>query len=76
MNAGQLMCPIKELPKDVKRALWKGKEEYIGIDTFFDQVRSQNYKVHMRILYARYRGITDAQNVRDIVFEKMHSMYE
>ena len=48
--------PYKELPKDVKRAIWKGKEEYIGIDAFFDQVRSQNYKVHMRILYARYRG--------------------
>ena len=48
--------PYKELPKGVKRALWKGKEEYIGIHAFFDQVRSQNYKVHMRVLYARYRG--------------------
>ncbi len=48
--------PYKELPKEVKRALWKGKEEYIGIHAFFDQVRSQNYKMHMRILYARYRG--------------------
>ena len=42
--------PYKELSKDVKRALWKGKEEYIGIHAVFDQVRSQNYKIHMRIL--------------------------
>lgn len=48
--------PYRELPKEVKRALWKGKDEYIGIYAFFDQVRSQNYKVHMRVLYARYRG--------------------
>lgn len=48
--------PYRELSKEVKRALWKGKDEYIGIHAFFDQVRSQNYKVHMRVLYARYRG--------------------
>ena len=48
--------PYRELPKEVKRALWKGKDEYIGIYAFFDQIRSQNYKVHMRVLYARYRG--------------------
>jgi excinuclease ABC subunit A len=48
--------PYRELPKEVKRALWKGKDEYMGIHAFFDQVRTQNYKVHMRVLYARYRG--------------------
>ena len=48
--------PYRELPKEVKRALWNGKDEYIGIHAFFYQVRSQNYKVHMRVLYARYRG--------------------
>ena len=48
--------PYRELPKEVKRALWKGKDEYMGIHAFFDQVRTQNYKVHMRVLYSRYRG--------------------
>ena len=48
--------PYRELPKEVKRALWKGMDEYMGIHAFFDQVRTQNYKVHMRVLYARYRG--------------------
>lgn len=48
--------PYSELPKEVKKIVWKGKDEYIGIWKFFDQVKSENYKVHMRVLYSRYRG--------------------
>lgn len=48
--------PYSELSKEVKRIIWKGKDEYIGIWKFFDEVKSQNYKVHMRVLYSRYRG--------------------
>ncbi|HBX66183.1 MAG TPA: excinuclease ABC subunit A, partial [Balneolaceae bacterium] len=32
------------------------KDEYIGIWKFFDQIKNQSYKVHMRVLYSRYRG--------------------
>ena len=48
--------PYKNLPKDVREILWNGKDEYIGINQFFEQIRSQGYKVHMRVLYSRYRG--------------------
>ncbi len=48
--------PYGQLPKEVKKIVWRGKDEYIGIWKFFDQVKSQNYKVHMRVLYSRYRG--------------------
>ncbi len=48
--------PYRELSKDVKNIIWRGKDEYIGIWKFFDEVKSQNYKVHMRVLYSRYRG--------------------
>lgn len=48
--------PYKELDKDTRRIIWKGKDEYIGIYNFFDEIKSQNYKVHMRVFYARYRG--------------------
>lgn len=48
--------PYSELPKEVKKIVWKGKDEYIGVWKFFDQVKSENYKVHMRVLYSRYRG--------------------
>ena len=48
--------PYKDLSKDVKNIIWRGKDEYIGIWKFFDEVKAQNYKVHMRVLYSRYRG--------------------
>lgn len=48
--------PYKDLPREVIRVIWDGKDEYIGINGFFEEIRSQFYKVHMRIFYARYRG--------------------
>jgi len=48
--------PYAELPKEVKSIIWKGKGNYIGIWKFFDMVKDQAYKVHMRVLYSRYRG--------------------
>lgn len=48
--------PYKNLDKEFKENIWKGKDEFAGINGFFEDVRSQFYKVHMRVLYARYRG--------------------
>ncbi len=48
--------PYKDLNKEAKRILWNGKDEYAGINGFFEEVKSQFYKVHMRVLYSRYRG--------------------
>src|SRR5690554_3737559 len=49
-------APYAQLAKDIQKIIWKGKDEYIGIWKFFDEVKRQNYKVHMRVLYSRYRG--------------------
>jgi excinuclease ABC subunit A len=48
--------PYQQLDDDVKKILWEGKDEYIGIRPFFEDVKSQSYKVHMRVFYSRYRG--------------------
>jgi excinuclease ABC subunit A len=48
--------PYKDLNKEAKRILWYGKDEYAGIHGFFEEVKNQFYKVHMRVLYSRYRG--------------------
>lgn len=48
--------PYRELPADIKRILWRGKDEYIGIYRFFEGIKREFYKMHMRIFYARYRG--------------------
>lgn len=48
--------PYKNLDKQTIRILWNGKDEFIGIHGFFDEIKSQFYKVHMRVFYSRYRG--------------------
>lgn len=48
--------PYQELDDEVKDIIWEGKDEYIGIRPFFEDVKSQSYKVHMRVFYSRYRG--------------------
>src|SRR5690625_7172882 len=39
--------PYSELDKEAKRIIWKGQGEYSGIDGFFEDVRSQFYKVQI-----------------------------
>ncbi len=48
--------PYKDLDKETKRILWKGEGQYIGIHNFFEEIKNQFYKVHMRVFYSRYRG--------------------
>ncbi|WP_340103383.1 excinuclease ABC subunit UvrA [Rhodohalobacter sp. 8-1] len=48
--------PYKDLDKETRKILWNGKDEYIGIHKFFEEIKSQFYKVHMRVFYSRYRG--------------------
>ncbi|TVR28733.1 MAG: excinuclease ABC subunit UvrA [Balneolaceae bacterium] len=48
--------PYKDLDKQTRRILWQGRGNYPGIHGFFEEVKRQFYKVHMRVLYSRYRG--------------------
>lgn len=48
--------PYEDLPKEVQEVICEGKDDYIGIRQFFDEIKNQSYKVHMRVLYSRYRG--------------------
>jgi excinuclease ABC subunit A len=48
--------PYKSLPKEMEKIIWNGKEEYTGIHKFFEEIKSQFYKVHMRVFYSRFRG--------------------
>jgi excinuclease ABC subunit A len=55
-NSLPIDTPYHELSDDVKKIIWEGKDEYIGIRPFFEDIKSQSYKVHMRVFYSRYRG--------------------
>lgn len=73
--------PYKDLSKDVKRILWNGKDEYAGINRFFEDVKTQFYKVHMRVLYSRYRGYSRCPECegyrvrRDALFVKINDLH-
>jgi excinuclease ABC subunit A len=57
--------PYMNLSQKHKDWLWhglpsdKGKEEKPCIDTFFDMVRENQYKIQYRVMLARYRGKTN-----------------
>ncbi|MFO7800005.1 MAG: excinuclease ABC subunit A, partial [Rhodohalobacter sp.] len=73
--------PYKNLDKKTKRILWNGKGGYAGIHGFFKDVKSQFYKVHMRVLYSRYRGYSrcpDCEGYRvrkDALYIKVGGMH-
>ena len=48
--------PYRDLSDEMKEIIWEGKDEYKGLNEFFEDVKSQSYKVHMRVFYSRYRG--------------------
>lgn len=48
--------PYKDLSRELKDIIWKGKDEYPGIFPFFEEIQTEFFKVHMRVFYARYRG--------------------
>ncbi|HEX6983010.1 MAG TPA: excinuclease ABC subunit UvrA [Balneolaceae bacterium] len=61
-NGLPIDTPYHELDDEVKKILWEGKEEYIGIHPFFEEVEHQSYKVHMRVFYSRFRGYSRCPN--------------
>ncbi len=50
--------PISELNKAHYNLLWKGNEHFDGIDSFFEMLQKESYKIQYRVMLARYRGKT------------------
>ena len=50
--------PIAEFDERELSILMDGYEDYIGIHGFFKMVEKNTYKMHYRVLLARYRGYT------------------
>ena len=58
--------PYRELTEEEKDLLWNGnglpeihgysREKIYGINDFFDHIKERQYKMHYRIMLARYRG--------------------
>ncbi|MEX0994861.1 MAG: excinuclease ABC subunit UvrA, partial [Balneolaceae bacterium] len=72
----------RDLSNEMKEVIWNGKDEYIGIHKFFKEVvKSQFYKVHMRVFYSRYRGYSrcpDCEGFRvrkDALYVKINGLH-
>ncbi len=47
--------PYIELPKEEKEKLFKGTEDFHGIDDFFEELETKRYKLYVRVFLSRYR---------------------
>ena len=47
--------PWMELSKAEKEKLYKGDEDFYGIDDFFEDLEARRYKLHVRVFLSRYR---------------------
>ncbi len=50
--------PYHELTADQREFLWRGDEQWEGLDGFFKELEKQTYKIQYRVMLARYRGKT------------------
>jgi excinuclease ABC subunit A len=50
--------PIFELSTEQYETLWTGNRHFKGLDDFFSYLSSKSYKIHFRVMLARYRGRT------------------
>ncbi|MAQ70445.1 MAG: excinuclease ABC subunit A [Flavobacteriales bacterium] len=61
-EAQQIKFPIDkkyfELTEIEKKILWDGKNNWKGINAFFDFLQRKSYKIQYRIMLARYRGLS------------------
>ena len=51
-----LSIPYSRLPEKVRRDIWKGTDQFEGIDQFFEYLEQKRYKLHVRVFLSRYRS--------------------
>jgi excinuclease ABC subunit A len=49
-------APYKDLSPEAQRVVWDGDGDFPGIRGFFEWLGTKRYKVHVRVMIARYRG--------------------
>ncbi|MDX1644500.1 MAG: excinuclease ABC subunit UvrA [Thermoanaerobaculia bacterium] len=51
-----LDVPWRELDEEHRRWIWSGDGDFVSIDDFFAWLERKNYRVHIRVLLAKYRA--------------------
>ncbi|HEX5758452.1 MAG TPA: excinuclease ABC subunit UvrA [Thermoanaerobaculia bacterium] len=53
-----LDVPWAELPEKTREWVWSGDGRFVNLTGFFEWLEARTYKVHVRVLLARYRSYT------------------
>ena len=48
--------PFQDLDPESRRLLFEGGDGFAGVLGFFERLKKKNYRLHVRVLLARYRG--------------------
>jgi excinuclease ABC subunit A len=59
-----MTTPFAELPADQQRAVIEGRNGFGGVQGLFDYLESKKYKLHVRVMLAKYRGYTRCPECR------------
>lgn len=51
-----LHCPWEKLPLSKRKKIWNTSSGFIGVKGFFDYLETKKYKMHVRVLLARYKS--------------------
>jgi excinuclease ABC subunit A len=47
--------PYRELPRETRRLIFSGDDEFYGLNDFFGKLETKKYKLHVRVFLSRYR---------------------
>ena len=50
-----LKVPYKKLPEKIRELIFRGNEDFYGIDDFFEEMERKRYKLHVRVFLSRFR---------------------
>ncbi len=62
--------PIFELTEEQYEILWQGNKHFKGLNDFFSYLGSKSYKIHYRVMLARYRGRTTCSDCKGTRLKK------
>jgi excinuclease ABC subunit A len=51
----KINIPYKNLPKKVRDLIFRGDENFYGLNEFFEELERKRYKLHVRVFLSRYR---------------------
>ncbi|HSK79803.1 MAG TPA: excinuclease ABC subunit UvrA [Thermoanaerobaculia bacterium] len=59
-----LDVPWMDLPEEDREWIWSGAGKFVNLLEFFEWLEQRTYKVHVRVLLARYRSYTECPECR------------